>query len=209
MLSKRLKLVASLVTTKSVIDIGCDHGYLDIYLTKKGISCLATDISKSSLNKAIMNFKKENLNIDTKLTDGLNNIVVKADDTIIISGMGTNTIMKILSKNISNDLIISSHNNIEKLRRFIVSKGYYISDELFIIENDIPYIIIKFKKGYKKYNDYDYIIGPVINDLSYFQFLIEKYSKLLTKIPNKYIKKRNYYQNLINYIKIKINSLQN
>ena len=202
-LSKRLQTIADFIPEKSkVIDVGADHGLLDIYLAKeKNCHALATDISAKCIDKIKSNIEKYKVNIDTKLTDGLNNIVVKADDTIIISGMGTNTIMKILSKNISNDLIISSHNNIEKLRRFIVSKGYYISDELFIIENDIPYIIIKFKKGYKKYNDYDYIIGPVINDLSYFQFLIEKYSKLLTKIPNKYIKKRNYYQNLINYIK--------
>ena len=37
MLSKRLETVASLVTTESAIDVGCDHGYLDIYLTLKGI----------------------------------------------------------------------------------------------------------------------------------------------------------------------------
>ena len=37
MLSKRLEAIASLITTDSIIDVGCDHGYLDIYLTKKGI----------------------------------------------------------------------------------------------------------------------------------------------------------------------------
>ena len=38
MLSKRLETVASLITTDSIIDVGCDHGYLDIYLTKKVLS---------------------------------------------------------------------------------------------------------------------------------------------------------------------------
>ena len=32
-LSKRLEVIANLVDTKRVIDVGCDHGYLDIYLT--------------------------------------------------------------------------------------------------------------------------------------------------------------------------------
>ena len=102
MLSKRLKMIASLVTTESVIDVGCDHGYLDIYLTQKGIKCLATDISEKSLLKAIDNFKCYNLNIKTKLTDGLNGIDIKEKDTIIISGMGTDTINRILNKDINN-----------------------------------------------------------------------------------------------------------
>ena len=36
-MNSKLETIASLVTTISVIDVGCDHGYLDIYLTKKGI----------------------------------------------------------------------------------------------------------------------------------------------------------------------------
>ena len=109
-------------------------------------------------------FKCYNLNIKTKLTDGLNGIDIKEKDTIIISGMGTDTINRILNKDINNDLIICSNNHLEKLRRYIVNKGYYISDEIFVMENDKPYMIIKFKKGLKKYNDFEYIIGPVIND---------------------------------------------
>ena len=37
-LSKRLKAIADLVDGKNVIDVGCDHGYLDIYLTKNNIA---------------------------------------------------------------------------------------------------------------------------------------------------------------------------
>ena len=36
MLSKRLKAIASLVDGENVIDIGCDHAFLDIYLTIQG-----------------------------------------------------------------------------------------------------------------------------------------------------------------------------
>lgn len=200
MLSRRLQVIASLVTTESVIDVGCDHGYLDIYLTKNGIKCLATDISEKSLLKAKYNFNNYNLNIETKLTDGLNDIDIKSTDTIIISGMGTDTINKILNKDINNDLIICSNNHLEKLRRYIVNKGYYIKDEIFILENNKPYMVIKFKKGFKKYNDFDYIIGPVINDQKYFTYLNNKYHDLLDKIPEKYHDKRKYYLNLINYL---------
>lgn len=203
MLSKRLATIASLVTTKSIIDVGCDHGYLDIYLTKLGIKCLATDISLNSLNKARDNFKLENLNIDTMVTDGLSNINIKDTDTIVISGMGTDTIIKILNKDLKNDLIISSNNHLEKLRRFVISKGYYIEKEVFVLENNKPYVIIKFKFGKKEYSKYEYILGTIENDATYFNYLLKKYQTILSKIPDKYSSKKAYYNDLIEYIKSK------
>lgn len=204
MLKKRLLTIASLVSTKSVVDVGCDHGYLDIYLTKKNIHCTATDISEKSLKKAIDNFKKYNLKIDTVLTDGLNNVSIKKEDTIIISGMGCDTIIKILNKKMNNDLIISSNNNTEKLRRYIVNLGYIIAVEKFVLENNKGYVIIKFVKGNKKYTDLDYIIGPVIDDKVYFNYLLSKYEKIFKKIPNFYLNKRNYYKMLIKELKKRI-----
>lgn len=201
MLSKRLDAVASLVTTDSVIDVGCDHGYLDIYLTLKGIKCLATDISKNALRSAIKNFKKYNVDIKTKCTDGLSDINIKNNDTIVISGMGTDTIIKMLNKDINNDLVISSNNHLERLRRYIVSIGYYIEKELFIMDNNKPYVIIKFKKGKSNYNDYDYIIGPIIKDKDYFNYLIDKYTKIFNSIPYNYQGKIKYYKDLIKEIK--------
>ncbi len=206
MLSKRLETVASLVTTDSVIDVGCDHGYLDIYLTLKGIKCLATDVSINALNQAITNFKKYNLDIDTLCTDGLNGIDIKKNDTIVISGMGTDSIIKILNRDINNDLVISSNNHLERLRRYVVSLGYYIDKEVFVMDNNKPYVIIKFKKGKKKYHDYDYIIGPTIKDEDYFNYLKNKYTKILNSIPNNYRDKIKYYQDLINEINIRINN---
>lgn len=198
-MNSKLEVIASLVTTKSIIDIGCDHGYLDIYFTKKGIKCLATDISSKAIKCAINNFKKNNLDIDYMVTDGLNNIDIKKSDTIIISGMGTDTIINILNKEITNDLIISSNNHLEKLRRYIVTMNYYIDKEIFIIENNKPYVIIKFKYGKKDYTDYDYILG-INYDKNYLDYIKNKYINILNKIPDKYKDKKNYYNNLINEI---------
>ena len=170
MLSKRLSAVASLITTESVIDVGCDHGYLDIYLTKKGLKCRATDISVNALNTAINNFKKYNLDIETICTDGLNNIKINKTDTIVIAGMGADAIVKILNRKITNDLVILTHNHLEKLRRYIVGIGYYIDRELFVID---------------------------IQDVNYFDYLIKKYKRILSNIPNNYINTINHYNNLI------------
>ena len=60
-ISKRLASIASYVEDDaSLIDIGCDHGLLDIYLyqTKKNIKIIASDVNQNALNNAIKNIKK-------------------------------------------------------------------------------------------------------------------------------------------------------
>jgi len=187
-LSKRLEAVATLVDVgKRVIDVGCDHAYLDIYLTLNNENkCIATDINKNALNMAKNNIKKYNLEdkIQTKLTDGLKGIRTYKHDNIVISGMGTFTILEILKTNtLSNTLIISSNNNIDVLRKEVIKLGYYIDSELFIIDKDKPYVIIKFKKGFRKYNLNDYMFGPILkNNIQYRKYLIKKYKYILKQI---------------------------
>ena len=190
-LSKRLQAVATLVDVgRKVIDVGCDHAYLDIYLTLNNENkCIATDINENALNSAIKNIEKHNLTdkIEVKLTDGLTDIKVNKKDNIVICGMGTHTILDILKTNkLSNTLIISSNNVIDILRREVVSLGYFIDSEIFIIDKGKPYIIIKFKKGYKKYNENDYIFGPILKyNIQYKKYIINKYKKIIKQISIK------------------------
>lgn len=193
-LSKRLQAVATLVDVgKKVIDVGCDHAYLSIYLTlNNNNTCIATDINENALAIAINNIKKYNLEnkIETKLTDGLIDIKINKKDNIVICGMGTTTILNILKTNneLSNTLIISSNNNIDILRKEVVKLGFYIDTELFIIDKKKPYIIIKFKKGFRKYNLNDYIFGPILkNNIEYRKYLIKKYKSIMKKVPCKNI----------------------
>lgn len=205
-ISKRLKAIADLVDTKRVIDVGCDHGYLDIYLTMyKNCHCIASDISKNAIKSCIENISKYNLNdnIETIVTDGINNIKINKEDTIVISGMGTNTIIEILNnKELSDTIIISSNNHLEELRRYMVSIGYYIDNEVYVMEANIHYVIIKFRKGYKKYTNFDYILGPiVIKDKDYKEYIVNHYIEILSNIPDKYVKLNKHYDKLINFIK--------
>ena len=64
-----------------------------------------------------------------------------AYEIIVISGMGTRNIIKILNFDLTNDLILSSHTNIDDLKNFLDKKGYYIYKEL-IIEDGKTYNII-------------------------------------------------------------------
>ena len=204
-ISKRLKVIADLVDTKRVIDVGCDHGYLDIYLTLyKNCTCIASDISSNAMKSCRENISRYNLNdkIETIITDGINNIKINKEDTIVISGMGTYTIIDILNnKELSDTIIISSNNHLEELRRYMVSIGYYIDNEVYVLEHDIHYVIIKFIKGNKSYNDYDYILGPiVIKDNNYKKYILNYYKEILLKIPDNNIEYINNYNKIINYI---------
>ena len=104
-ISKRLETISNYVNDNSnIVDIGCDHGLLDIYLiqNKTNINIIASEINENALNNAKNNIKKYKLNnkIKTILSDGLDNINTNNIDTIIVAGMGAHTIVGILHKNI-------------------------------------------------------------------------------------------------------------
>ena len=174
MLSKRLQAICDFVTPNSkVVDIGADHGLVDIYLTKnKNCQCLATDISAKSLEKAKENIKKAGVSVKTLVTDGLEGIEL-TDETLIISGMGTHTILKILNKKITNDLVICTHNKVSLLRNKLQKKGYYIKDEKVIFDK-FYYVI-----GYYKYGQgpriNNYVSPFLINNIEYMRYLLNKY----------------------------------
>ena len=171
-LSKRLEAISSLVPNNSnVIDIGCDHALLDIYLYQQKISkkVIASDINENALNGAKENIKKYNLEsvIETRLGNGLDTLEEKDNiNTIVISGMGANTIVGILKNNYNklkkvDTIIIQSNTKLYFLRKEITKLNYKISDELMIEDNKI-YTIIKFIKGKKRYNKKELYLGPIL-----------------------------------------------
>ena len=147
-LSKRLKAISDLIEpNKKIIDVGSDHAFLDIYLNKyKNCQCLAIDKSKHCTETAIKNAKKYEANITAITNNGLNNIKLK-DEIIVISGMGTKNMIDILNFNLENDLILSSHTNIDDLKKFLKSKQYYIHKEVNTKERKTYNIIYAKYKG--------------------------------------------------------------
>ena len=145
-LSRRLQAISDLINPNSkIIDVGADHAFLDIYLNiYKNCQCLAIDKSKYCTKTAVENAKKYKANIEAITNDGLNNIKLN-NETIVISGMGTKNIIKILNFNITNDLILSSHTNIDELKEFLKEKNYYIYKEV-IIEDGKTYDVIYAKR---------------------------------------------------------------
>ena len=201
-ISKRLEAISSLIKNNSkIIDIGCDHGLLDIYLYQKNISkkIIASDINENALNNAKENIKKYKLDnvIETRLGNGLDSLREKDDiDTIVISGMGAHTIIGILKNNLNklkkiNTIIIQSNTKLDLLRKEINKLNYIIDDEILVEDNRKMYTIIKFIKGKKKYTKKELYFGPILlkkNDKIFKdnnKKELEKLNILLKLLPKK------------------------
>lgn len=210
MIDDRLKSLIKYIDSEDlVIDIGCDHALIDIYLIKNNIlnNIIISDISINALNQGILNIKKNKLDnkIDARCGNGLE-VLNEFDNinTILISGMGTNTILKILDNkylNKINKLIIQSNKDYYLLRKEITKLGFMISDEEVIVSNNKMYINIVFIRGNKKYTDIElkYGISNIKNKKIYYEYLINKYQNILLSIQDK--DKYTELQNEINILK--------
>lgn len=208
-ISNRLKTVASLVLednkTKSLIDVGCDHALLDIYLLQNNdnLKIVASDINKGPLDKAKENITKYSFldKIKLILSDGISSID-DTIDTVVISGMGKDTILEILSndkektKNIEK-LVISSNNKFPSLRQDICALGFIVDKEQIVYEDGKFYIIIRFIKGNKNYTLKEIYFGPYLLQKKdslfdkYYNYLLEEKKNILNNIPKEYKDKRN------------------
>ena len=214
-LSKRLLAIANMVDKGScLLDVGCDHALLDIYLLQNKIikKSIAADITIGALNQAKKNISLSNVsNVETRLGDGLD-ILYENDsvDTLVISGLGNQKITSILydnKKKLSNinTLIIQSNTGYYDIRKEIVKLGYYVEDESLVRENNIIYVIIKFCKGKKVYSKRNLYFGPcllknknelfnelVINEINKNRIIIKRLPKrkFMKKIKLKF---KNYF----------------
>lgn len=169
-INERLKKIGDLVDANSFcLDVGCDHGLLDIYLVKrnKNIKAIASDIAEGPVAAARVNIKRERLDkiIEVRLGNGLDTYSDDVD-TIIISGMGGRNMIGIFKRHLEVlkkvDTIILSPNNYQvDVKKFLVSNGFYIANEEFVKDKKFIYQIIIFKKGKRHYTRKELFLGPI------------------------------------------------
>lgn len=216
-LSKRLKTIAEFVEDRDkIIDIGCDHALLDIYLyqNKKKIKIIASDIHEGAIKSAQRNIKKYDLEEKIKLRQGDGLEVIKRKNeinTVILSGMGFYTIKKILSneEKLSSieKIIIQSNTDIVKLRKFVLKLGFKIDNEKLVKDKDIIYTVIKFIRGKEKYSYDEIYLGPKLVEnkdelfYEYYEKKLLKYENLLLQLPKYEIRNRLHHKRLISIIK--------
>ena len=211
-LSPRLEAIANMITGSSLIDVGCDHALLDVFCAMgKNMYCIASDISKNALENARKNVEKYHLEdkITLHVGNGLEGINVSEDTNVVISGMGTNTILSILknAEQLPSVLIIQSNKDLLLLRKEIVKFGYLIADEVVVKEGKIFNVIIKFVLGEKKYSSSDYYLGPILRgkkDFStkeYYQYLLKKEEHILASFPDEKENEKNEKRKIVNLLR--------
>lgn len=170
-ISKRLETISRFVPkNSSVVDIGCDHGLLSIYLYQTNIvnKIIASDINENALNNAKENIKKYNVPIETRLGSGMDTIKEEDGiDTIIVAGMGAHTIIGMFKTNLNklkniNNIIIQSNTKLDFLRKEMCNFNYMIDDEDIIYDGGKYYTIIRFINGKKRYNKKELYFGPIL-----------------------------------------------
>lgn len=155
-LSDRLLACANYVGRGNrVADIGCDHGYLSIYLLTNGIarSCIASDINEGPLLSARRNAIKFGVSekIEFYLSDGVRNIPRDFDD-LVCAGMGADTMIHILEsapwlKNEKYRLILQCQSKTPMLRRYLSENGWRIYEETVLRDGRFLYTV--FEAGYR------------------------------------------------------------
>lgn len=156
-LSLRLSAIAAMVTEGNrLVDVGCDHGYLPVYLIQnhKIPGAIAADVGKGPLSRAQEHIFQYGLGeyIETRLSDGLKEIGRDEGDTLVIAGMGGPLMEKILSEGQASlvgfqELILQPQSDIGHVRHFLFEKGYKIIQEDSVQEDGKFYFIMKAVPG--------------------------------------------------------------
>lgn len=211
-LPDRLKKIVELVPdSETVADIGCDHAYVSIELVLKGKArrALACDINEGPLSSAKSNIINAGLKdkIETRLSDGLKEILPHEADTVVIAGMGGLLMEKILQDRLRDfdTFILSPQSDIEHFRHFLIDNRMIIRDEAMLMEDGKYYTVMTVispdssreeepsaEDFYK--NEEDFIYGGILlhkKDETLHKFLLKekkRYESILQKTQNESIK---------------------
>ncbi len=152
-LSNRILHIAAQVQPAGTLaDIGCDHGYLPIYLLQKGRirHAIAMDIGEGPLQRAWEHIAQEHLenDIETRLSDGLERLALGEADAVVIAGMGGNLIMDILARGSAvagrlEQLVIEPQSELAGVRRFLREQNYRVEQQDLVLEDGKFYPILR------------------------------------------------------------------
>ncbi|MBQ0001436.1 MAG: SAM-dependent methyltransferase [Clostridiales bacterium] len=189
-LSLRLTALADMVTEGNrLVDVGCDHGFLPIFLVlnKKIPSALAMDVRKGPLSRAEEHIAEYGFSekIKTRLSDGLAALKHGEGDTLVIAGMGGFLMERILTDGAEllpdfKELILQPQSDLAHFRRFIHSIGWEIAGERMIFEEGKYYPMIRVVPGdtlqVEPYNEVEEYFG---------RFLLMEKDPVLLKFINR------------------------
>ena len=150
-LSKRLQACCAFVAPGDrVADVGCDHGYLGIYLLTSGIaaSVIASDVNEQPLHSAMTNANRFGVRdrMEFYLSDGVK-AIPRDFDTLVCAGMGADTMISILEsapwlQSGSYRMILQCQSKTATLRRYLSDHGWHITEESVLRDGRFLYTVM-------------------------------------------------------------------
>ena len=223
-LSDRLLSIAEEINTKTMADIGTDHGFLPIYLYQNEIcdKVIMTDVSKGSLEKARVNSERycPDAKFDLRLGSGLEVIEMGEVETVVLAGMGSPLIAKLIEQDIEKSksftFIIQPRRHEEYLREWLDKNKFQIIKEKLVKERNLicQVLVVRYNEDYQQQN-YDYMFPDSILDSelaeAYLSYWITKakrnYNSAKQGSDEKDMKKWEEAIGRINYLRGKLNDI--
>jgi tRNA (adenine22-N1)-methyltransferase len=155
-ISKRLRCCVDLIPPGgTVADVGCDHGYLGIYLLRQGLATkvLAADLREKPLATAMENAARFGVSdrMEFRHTDGLRGVWTPYD-TVVIAGMGGDAIAGILDacdwvRDPKVTLVLQPQTSGNDLRRYLGDHGFSIIQEQLVQDGGYLYFAMQVRHG--------------------------------------------------------------
>lgn len=152
-MSERLQMLARMVTPGSpVADVGCDHGFLPIYLVQSKITpyAYALDVREGPLAAAREHVESFGLGtyIETRLSDGLAKLKGGEAETLICAGMGGRLIQRILRADMEKvrgmrEVILQPQSEWKAFRIFLRREGFLTVAEDAVYDDGKYYFAVK------------------------------------------------------------------
>lgn len=156
-LSPRLQAIADLVTTGAgMADIGSDHASLPIYLRQKQLVpwAIASELGDGPYKRALDVVRSNNLQdfIKVRQGDGLQTLETGETDTVVIAGMGGDSIVAILAHDWNKAgsfkrFVLQPMTRIGVLRQTLAEQGWPILQEVLLRDNHRFVVIIVSQPG--------------------------------------------------------------
>lgn len=152
-LSNRLQAIVNFVTPGNrVADVGCDHGFVSIYLFREKIApkVYAMDLRPGPLARAKEHIESYGYDhyIETRLSDGITALEKGEAETLICAGMGGRLMAKILSDGYEKvmeikELILQPQSDLAFFREYLRTHKLIIIAEDMVKEDGKFYPMMK------------------------------------------------------------------
>lgn len=201
-LLNRLTTIADMVIKNKVVaDIGSDHALLPIYMLENQLvtKAIVTDVIDGPYERAKKAVGESPYpdKIEVRKGDGLDIIKPHEVQTIIIAGMGGDTIVDIISRDFLKAetyerFILQPMSRPYVVRELLAKRGWTLNEERLVYENNRFFVILSYTPSNNPYNltPLQLDIGSLLLEnnykykLEYLRHYLTKYKNIYNKLAN-------------------------